>query len=183
MQMNAILALTSLPFTMMVWSQVPTVTVDLGSPEFWGFEVRSAPLPEIKPVADIFPPKATSGQKALPLTILRSSDGLFYAPVTIGGRQIPFVVDTGSTHVFISKADAKTLGLDHIPNLRSQIKTSTGPGSVRWINAMPLSVANHDLGQLQVGVIEGAKSLLGYTALARLGKVTIEGNRLTIESE
>ena len=48
------------------------------------------------------------GQMAIP----RSQDGHYYITLTIAGKPVDFLVDTGATNVVLSQADATRLGID-----------------------------------------------------------------------
>jgi aspartyl protease family protein len=48
------------------------------------------------------------GSIALP----RQFDGHYYAPLTVNGNQVEFMVDTGATQMVLSLSDAEKLGID-----------------------------------------------------------------------
>jgi aspartyl protease family protein len=50
----------------------------------------------------------TDGTIALP----RQADGHYYAPLTINGTEVDFLVDTGASQMVLSLSDAERLGLD-----------------------------------------------------------------------
>ncbi|HRD76429.1 MAG TPA: TIGR02281 family clan AA aspartic protease, partial [Hyphomicrobiaceae bacterium] len=115
---------------------------------------------------------------------VRSKNGHFYVPLTIASRAVTMLVDTGATTVVLSAADAERLGID-VRRLRYDTATATAAGRL-----MVASIELHDvrIGRIYVGRVaatvlpenSGKQSLLGMSVIQKLGRVTVEGESLTI---
>lgn len=117
------------------------------------------------------------------IEIPRSQDGHYRLTLTINGKPILFVVDTGSSQVVLSKADAAKAGLD-LENLVYYGRALTANGEVR---TAPVTLNEVKIGTLtdrnvaaQVNGGELDQSLLGMSYLQRFEQITITGQKLIL---
>ena len=115
--------------------------------------------------------------------IIRSPDGLFRATVTIEGRTIPMIVDTGATKSVLSSHVAKRLNLTIDPRSGGSLATINGTTRYRLAAVDTLRIGQRSLHDMTFIVAEGPTrvSLLGQDALQRLGPIRIDAGRLTFE--
>jgi aspartyl protease family protein len=116
-------------------------------------------------------------------TIRQSADGLFYLTAHVNGAPVRFVVDTGASYVVLRREDAIRAGLDpDAANGLDTMKTVSGPAVMRWDRVKRLSVAGDQFNDVRVAVVRDGLhvSLLGQNALAKMGSITLDGDRLTI---
>lgn len=123
-------------------------------------------------------PVASPGAGAV---IARDADGLFRVRGTRAGASVAFVVDTGATATVLTSRDAARLGVAP-EGAVARLVTAGGEARMRWARLHGLSVAGRALPVLDVAVSQAAlpHSLLGQDAIAALGRVTIERDRLAI---
>ena len=117
------------------------------------------------------------------IEIPRSQDGHNRLTLTINGKPILFVVDTGASQVVLSKADAAKAGLD-LENLVYYGRALTANGEVR---TAPVTLTEVKIGTLtdrnvaaQVNGGELDQSLLGMSYLQRFEQITITGQKLIL---
>lgn len=117
------------------------------------------------------------------IEIPRSQDGHYRLTLTINGKPILFVVDTGASQVVLSKADAAKAGLD-LENLVYYGRALTANGEVR---TAPVTLTEVKIGTLtdrnvaaQVNGGELDQSLLGMSYLQRFEQITITGQKLIL---
>lgn len=117
------------------------------------------------------------------LEVPRSQDGHYYLTLTVAGRPIEFLVDTGATNVVLSRTDAEALGID-TTSLVYTGEAQTANGTVRTSRVRLDDVV---LGPWQDpnlsvwvngGDMEG--SLLGMDYLGRY-RIEIAGDRLVLQ--
>jgi aspartyl protease family protein len=111
-------------------------------------------------------------------------NGQFFVDALVDDFPIHFLVDTGASGIALSQADALHLGFD-APELRYSATFSTANGTTR---AAPVTLERLRIGpfsalNIPAWVNEGEmeQSLLGMSYLARLGRVEIRGDTLTLE--
>jgi aspartyl protease family protein len=116
------------------------------------------------------------------LVITRASNGHFYAPGTINGYPVMFMVDTGATHVAISKELAQKANLKG--GLKSTFRTANGDREGRIFDGVnvsfgPVLATNITVGAgIQMGGGE-ADALLGQSFLSKF-KITMHDNTMTL---
>ncbi|HEU0043027.1 retropepsin-like aspartic protease family protein [Sphingomonas sp.] len=112
----------------------------------------------------------------------RAADGHFYADVTVNGRPVAMLVDTGASTVALTVGDAQQLGMAVDPATFGVV----GSGASGPVRGMAVTLDEVALGPLRAGpvpavVLEGLdRSLLGQSWLGRLQQVRIEGDRMTL---
>jgi aspartyl protease family protein len=130
---------------------------------------------------EVVPSRAQSNGESV--TLRKSADGHFHARVTINGKDIDMLVDTGATDIALDPEDAKRVGID-TESLRFNIPVSTANGLS--------SVAGIELEAVKLGAItranvpatvmraSGGVSLLGMGFLGELSEVKAQGDTLTL---
>ena len=110
-------------------------------------------------------------------------DGHFYATVLVNNVEIEFLVDTGATHIVLSKEDAKKLDYD-LSKLISWGKSNTANGIVE---TAPVRLQSIKLGQfldtkvlayINQGMMK--QSLLGMSFLNNFSSVEFRKETLTL---
>ncbi|GAA5786178.1 hypothetical protein GCM10007860_24150 [Chitiniphilus shinanonensis] len=96
--------------------------------------------------------------------------GHFFTSLTINGRTVSGVVDTGATHLSMNTAQAKELGIDYSKGQTAMAQTANG--SVKaWLLWLPqLKVGTITVYDVPVGVREGTEEapiLIGTSLLNR----------------
>lgn len=124
-------------------------------------------------------------------TILMEEDGGVYkVPCTINGLKLKFIFDTGASTVSISSAIASMM-LENGYLTKNDIK---GNGSSVIANGEIVDHTQILIKELEIGGVvvhnvdavvihnQSAPLLLGQSAIQRIGKVSISGNKLIIDS-
>lgn len=112
----------------------------------------------------------------------RSADGHFYADAQVNGSSVRFLVDTGSSMIALSEADAKKAGIDFDP----ADFTLIGEGASGMVRGKELTLAKLAVGgveqhDVKAAVIEGATtSLLGAPFLDSVDEITIRKGEMTL---
>jgi predicted aspartyl protease len=128
-------------------------------------------------------PSATPQPKpaVISLTIVKEAgEALVIAPVTIKGKEYPFVVDTGATVTLVNDHLAKELGVT--PNGKTLPITGIGGGrQAKLANVSGWAIGKSKLPTSTVGIAVNTFSpttkiagLLGSDVLSTFGKVTID---------
>lgn len=117
------------------------------------------------------------------MTLTRSFDGHFYAEVLVNGKVLDFVVDTGASHVVLSRADAEKAGFNP-DELRFWGRANTANGEVR---TAPIRLNEVKFGNFEDTAVEASvnageleTSLLGMSYLNRFSAIEIRGNKMTL---
>ncbi|MGE4610589.1 MAG: TIGR02281 family clan AA aspartic protease [Paracoccaceae bacterium] len=110
------------------------------------------------------------------ISVMRSSDGHFYADMRVNGARVLFVIDTGATDIVLNTQDAKNAGID-LDSLRYIGIAETANGAVRTAQTTldTLEFSNQIDRNLRVYVSEGQMdiSLLGMAYLRRFPRLEI----------
>ena len=108
--------------------------------------------------------------------------GHFIAPVMINGVKLHAIIDTGATYTILSQDDARASHAD-----QDVIRTEGAVGiggytQVGVTRVRSLEIGGHNLGSFVVRIGQQGipQTLLGQTEIARLGRITIEGDVMTI---
>jgi aspartyl protease family protein len=114
--------------------------------------------------------------------IRRDSTGQFHLDVDVGGAEITFLIDTGADVVALTEDDAQALGITpDAESFRPILQTASGTGMAAPVRLERMTVAGRELEDVQAVVVPDLPvSLLGQSALRRLGSVTLQGDRLMI---
>ncbi len=114
----------------------------------------------------------------------RSADGLFRVNALVNGARINFIVDTGSSVVVLTREDARRVGLADIDAPRLDVATANGASSMRMTVIRDLRVGRDRLKGVRAAIVDEGlpTSLLGQSALAKLGSLSIRDGKLSIGS-
>jgi aspartyl protease family protein len=123
---------------------------------------------------------ATPGHEAREFP--RASDGLFYVTAAINGQPVRFLVDTGASVIVLSARDAARTGLASQAKYDAHIETASGTAPMAWTRIDRVEIGGRQVEGLRAAVVQQglSVSLLGQNALAKLGPVTMEGDRLRL---
>lgn len=135
----------------------------------------------------VFLAVATYGQKTVRM---EKDGGIYKISCKVNGAPMKMYFDTGASTVSISKATALYLldnDLISPKDFRGKTKTSTADGSISdnmVINLRDIEIAGMHLRNVlaTVSYSLNAPLLLGQTAIQRLGKISLQGNILTIHT-
>lgn len=119
--------------------------------------------------------------RSRPLVIERADDGMFHLDARVNGVEMRFLIDTGTTAVVMSPRDAARAGLP--PGRAAHLLTAGGAAPVRWSRAERIALARREFRDVEIAVLETpfGYSLLGLEALSRLGTITLDGDRMTVD--
>ena len=114
--------------------------------------------------------------------IERDGQGQFHLEVDAGGAAVRFLVDTGADVVALTEDDADKLGIrPDASAFRPMLQTASGIGMAAPVQIARLTIGGRDLDDVEAVVVPDLPvSLLGQSALRRLGSVTLRGDRLII---
>ena len=120
---------------------------------------------------------------------MRKEGGVYLVPITVNGLNLDFVFDTGASSISISSAEAAVMykqGQITQEDIvgQHQFQDATGGISVGTvIRLRSVEIGGISLSNVEASVVDNinAPLLLGQTALAKFGKVTIDYDDNTIE--
>lgn len=112
-----------------------------------------------------------------------AADGHFYLMAEVNGAPVRFVVDTGATHVVLTRADAARAGID--PDglaYLGQARTANGIVRTAQVRLDSLSLGPVAMTDLRAVVNDGEMdvSLLGMSLLNRFEAVELRRDRLVL---
>lgn len=132
----------------------------------------------------VMPQASVQSQAGNVITLRRASDRHFYASLKINGQNIDFVVDTGATHMVLSRQDAATAGIDP-GDLVYLGSAETANGTVRTapvrLDEVRFGTRTDRNVQAWVNDSEMAGSLLGMSYLSRFQRIEISGDAMRLE--
>ena len=120
---------------------------------------------------------------------MRREGGVYLVPITVNGLSLDFIFDTGASSISLSSAEAMVMlkqgqiTQDDIVG-QQQFKDATGGVSVGTIVLLrTVQIGDIILENVEASVVDNIQAplLLGQTALAKFGKVTIDYDHNTIE--
>lgn len=114
-------------------------------------------------------------------TVLKPGPGGSYATmVTINGRKVPAIIDTGASFVSMSAKTAQSLGIEYTNGRALSMKTANGSVSMHATILDTVSIGNLMLRQVEAVVGEADHPvLIGMSFLRRL-TITTSGNTMTL---
>ena len=116
------------------------------------------------------------------LTLTAGEGGGFYVIGQVDGAPVEFLVDTGSSDIVLSPADAARIGIDAAAlNYSHEFETAHGVGKGASITVSSLSIGQMRLRDVPVSINETAMqtSLLGMAFLKRLDSFEFHGRHLS----
>ena len=118
------------------------------------------------------------------LVVPLGPDGHYHMTLGVNGAPIRFIVDTGATDLVLSKDDARRAGIepDTLAYL-GQARTANGTVPMARVRLDTVELGGTVDRNVSASVNGGDMfgSLLGMSYLSRFGRISIEGNRLTLE--
>lgn len=120
---------------------------------------------------------------------MRKEGGVYLVPISVNGLNLDFIFDTGASSICLSSAEAMVmLRQGNITQEdivgQQQFQDATGGVSVGTIVLLhSVQIGDITLENVEANVVDNIQAplLLGQTALAKFGKVTIDYNHNTIE--
>lgn len=115
----------------------------------------------------------------------RGFDGHYRAMADIGGVNVGFLVDTGSSLVVLTIEDAAAVGQLPAPeDFTTSVSTANGKAYVAPIRLPSVRIGDVEVRNVQAAVAEAGKlnnSLLGMSFLSRLSETTFRGDKLYLK--
>lgn len=120
---------------------------------------------------------------------MRKEGGVYLVPITVNGLNLDFIFDTGASSISLSSAEAMVMlrqGKITQEDIvgQQQFQDATGSVSVGTIVLLrTVQIGDITLENVEASVVDNIQAplLLGQTALAKFGKVTIDYDHNTIE--
>lgn len=120
---------------------------------------------------------------------MRKEGGVYLVPIIVNGLNLDFIFDTGASSISLSSAEAMVMlrqGQITQEDIvgQQQFTDATGGVSVGTIVLLrKVQIGDIILENVEATVVDNIQAplLLGQTALAKFGKVTIDYNHNTIE--
>jgi len=120
---------------------------------------------------------------------MRKEGGVYLVPIVVNGLNLDFIFDTGASSISISLAEATVMarqGKITEEDIVGQAQFSDANGDVSVgtiVNLRTVQIGDITLRNVKASIVDNIQAplLLGQTALAKFGKVTIDYNNNTIE--
>ena len=120
-----------------------------------------------------------SGQIIIP----KHNDGHFRLELTVNGKKIEFLIDTGASEIVLNQQDAKTLGFNE-KDLEYWAYANTANGRVRLapVRLNTISLGGYSEKNVKATVNEGEMraSLLGMSYLNKFNAIEIKQNQMIL---
>lgn len=117
------------------------------------------------------------------IAIARSASGSFEAVVSVNGKNIRFLVDTGASDVVLSRRDAERVGIDPDTLLYlGRASTANGMVDIASVTLEEVSFGGYTDRNVDASVTAGALnfSLLGMSYLNRFERIEISGDEMRL---
>ena len=116
------------------------------------------------------------------MVLQRDRSGQFHIEAQVDGQAAEVLVDTGAAIVALTVDEAERLGYPVDPtSFVPMMQTASGTGNGTIVHLDRLEVAGAEFHDVDAVVLDGlAVNLLGQTVLAKLGQVSLEGDRMVI---
>ena len=116
------------------------------------------------------------------MVLQRDRGGQFHIEAEVDGQTAEFLVDTGADIVALTVDEAERLGYPVDPaDFVPLMQTASGTGNGAIVHLDRLEVAGAEFHDIDAVVLDGLPvNLLGQTVLAKLGQVSLEGDRMVI---
>lgn len=120
---------------------------------------------------------------------MRQEGGVYFVPIIVNGLNLDFIFDTGASSICISLAEATVMARqrkitdDDIVG-KTQFSDANGDVSVGTVIVLrSVQIGDIVLKNVEATIVDNIQAplLLGQTALAKFGKVTIDYDNNTIE--
>ncbi|MFL0131834.1 retropepsin-like aspartic protease family protein, partial [Tenacibaculum maritimum] len=118
-------------------------------------------------------------------------NGVYYVPCKIKDIPMNFIFDTGASNVSISLTEAMFLlkhGAISTKNIGATTKYQIANGKIQEgtkVIIPSIKVGGFELNNIEAGIVHNMEAplLLGQSAISKLGKVQLDGNKLIIQKE
>lgn len=131
----------------------------------------------------VLQPRQVTVSLAGDMAIPRARDGHFYVAGTVAGQAVIFLVDTGASHVTVSRQLADDAGLG--PGTPTRFHTANGVIDGRIVADVPVSVGPANVSGVRVAVglvgIDRDKALLGQSFLSRF-QITLTRDEMVLKA-
>ncbi|MBE0472754.1 TIGR02281 family clan AA aspartic protease [Rhodoferax sp.] len=128
-------------------------------------------------------PKAAQVLTNGDLVIARARDGHFYAPGTVNGEPVTFMVDTGASLVSVSEPVARAAGLRG--GVPTTFHTANGSQPGRVVDGVTISLGNARVTNVRVGVglrmSDDQRALLGQSFLSKFD-IAMTQNKMVLRA-
>lgn len=117
------------------------------------------------------------------IVLTRSQNGHFYADLNVDGQTIHFLVDTGTSSIALSAADARKLGISWTEqDLKPVGRGVSGPVNGKFVTLHRMQLGSKEAWDMEAAVIPNGLevSLLGQTFLETIGSVSINGDQMIL---
>lgn len=119
---------------------------------------------------------------------MSEQNGVYYVPIEVNGVRMRFIFDTGASQISISEAEALFLykqGSLTADDILGKVRFSDANGDISEgteINLREVKIGDRVLTNVRASVVEGIRAplLLGQSALARFGQVSIDYEKQTL---
>ena len=122
-------------------------------------------------------------EEAGQIIIPKHNDGHFHLNLTVNGKTIEFLVDTGASEIVLNQKDAETLGFND-RNLEYWAYANTANGRVRLapVRLETVSLGGYIDKNVKAAVNEGdmRSSLLGMSYLNKFNAIEIKSNQMIL---
>lgn len=125
---------------------------------------------------------SAAGDGAQTAVVRTGAGGAYFATVTINGKSVRGMIDTGATSVAMSARTANELGISYSSGKQVRMMTANGTTMGRAVMLNAVSVENITLDQVQAVVSEADHPLLiGMSFLSRLTMSTSNGGMTLVK--
>lgn len=122
---------------------------------------------------------------------MRKENGVYYVPCKINGTEMEFIFDTGASDITMSLTEAMFLykqGKLKKEDIIGKQQYQIADGSIHEgmiVNLRKVEIGNWELNNVQASIVDNMEAplLLGQSALATFGKVSIDYSRNEITFE
>lgn len=127
-------------------------------------------------------PAATSSSGHAGSVVLERRQGHYFADVSVNGRNIDFLVDTGASMVALTETDARKAGVDFDPRRFSVIGSgASGPVRGQLVTIDTISLKGKRVRNVRGAVLEGSDiSLLGQSFLNEMRSIEMKDGKMVI---
>lgn len=149
----------------------------------------AAPVPAKPAPPSPAPTEAPRDERPGDVTVpMSEQNGVYYVPIEVNGVRMRFIFDTGASQISISEAEALFLykqGSLTDEDILGKVRFSDANGDISEgteINLREVKIGDRVLTNVRASVVEGIRAplLLGQSALARFGQVSIDYEKQTL---
>ena len=118
------------------------------------------------------------------VTLTADSRGHFTAQALVNGTHVSFLVDTGASIIFISRDEARRIGID-LNKIKYTNRAQTAGGTIKFakVTLREISVGNIKIRNVDAAISQNneiSQNLLGMSFLKRIKGFEFKGSRLIL---